>query len=69
MPNDEINIYCADWVLPVATRPLEGGAIRGESLKVRERLQARVRDGSVHVGAAESGWWHTATGVNGEETA
>jgi cytosine/adenosine deaminase-related metal-dependent hydrolase len=47
---------------------LDIDAIRAQSLLVRERLQARVRDGSVHVGAAESGWWRTATEVNGEET-
>jgi len=35
-------------------------AIRDQALRVREKLQARVREGRVQVGAAESGWWHSA---------
>ncbi|HJW76866.1 MAG TPA: amidohydrolase, partial [Thermoleophilia bacterium] len=40
---------------------LDEEAIREEGLRVRERLLVRVREGRVRVGAAESGWWHTAT--------
>jgi 5-methylthioadenosine/S-adenosylhomocysteine deaminase len=38
---------------------LDADAVRGESRKVRAKLQARVRGGDVRVGAAESGWWRT----------
>jgi 5-methylthioadenosine/S-adenosylhomocysteine deaminase len=38
---------------------LDPGAIRAEGRKVREKLLARVREGRVKVGAAESGWWQT----------
>ena len=38
---------------------LDPGAIRAEGRKVREKLLARVREGRVKVGAAESGWWRT----------
>lgn len=33
--------------------------IRRQSSSVRDRLLARLRTGSVPVGAAESGWWHS----------
>jgi len=39
---------------------LDAATIRAESRKVRTKLQARVHGGGVRVGAAESGWWHTA---------
>ena len=38
---------------------LQDSETRRDGFAVRERLQARVREG-VTVGAAESGWWHTA---------
>jgi cytosine/adenosine deaminase-related metal-dependent hydrolase len=38
---------------------LDAAHIRSQGFAVRERLQARVREG-VTVGAAESGWWHPA---------
>jgi cytosine/adenosine deaminase-related metal-dependent hydrolase len=38
---------------------LDAAQIRSGGIAVRERLQARVREG-VTVGAAESGWWHTS---------
>ena len=38
---------------------LDAETIRAESRKVRAKLQARVAEGRVRVGAAESGWWHT----------
>lgn len=40
---------------------LDQQVIRDQALRVREKLQARVREGRVRVGAAESGWWHPAT--------
>jgi 5-methylthioadenosine/S-adenosylhomocysteine deaminase len=42
-------------------RRLDADTIRAESRKLRAKLQARVRGGDVRVGAAESGWWHTAS--------
>ena len=42
--------------------------VREQCLAVRKKLQARVRDGLMSVGAAESGWWRTAP-ENGEEKA
>ncbi len=36
-------------------------AVHAESLTVRERLQRRVREGSMRVGSATSGWWHTTS--------
>jgi len=38
---------------------LDADAVRADGLRVREKLQTRVRDGLVEVGAADSGWWHT----------
>jgi 5-methylthioadenosine/S-adenosylhomocysteine deaminase len=46
---------------------LDAEAIRLAAFEVRQKLRDRVRSGAVKVGAAESGWWHTATG-RGEET-
>ena len=40
-----------------ASTPRRCGAPR---VAVREKLRSRVRAGDVRVGAAESGWWHTA---------
>jgi cytosine/adenosine deaminase-related metal-dependent hydrolase len=40
---------------------LDEETIRDEGLRVRERLLARVREGRVRVGAAESGWWRAAS--------
>jgi len=40
---------------------LDAEAIRRAAVGVREKLRDRVRAGGVQVGAAESGWWHTAS--------
>jgi 5-methylthioadenosine/S-adenosylhomocysteine deaminase len=37
---------------------LDADAVRAGGIGVREKLQAKVREG-VRVGAEESGWWHT----------
>ena len=42
--------------------------IRAESRKVRAKLQARVGEGRVRVGAAESGWWHTPAATDQRES-
>ena len=39
---------------------LDAEAIRRAALDVREKLRERVREGAVRVGAAASGWWHSA---------
>jgi len=39
---------------------VDAEGIRRAAFGVREKLRARVRAGGVQVGAAESGWWHTA---------
>ncbi len=41
---------------------LDAGAIRRDGSAVRDQLRARVREGAVPVGAAESGWWHPVAG-------
>jgi len=46
---------------------VDAEAVRHAAVGVREKLRARVRAGGVRVGAAESGWWQTAT-APGEET-
>jgi len=46
---------------------LDAEAIRRAAVGVRQKLRDRVRAGGVQVGAAESGWWHTA-GAPGEGT-
>jgi cytosine/adenosine deaminase-related metal-dependent hydrolase len=46
---------------------LDAEAVRSAALRVREKLRDRVREGAVRVGAAESGWWHTASQTR-EET-
>jgi 5-methylthioadenosine/S-adenosylhomocysteine deaminase len=47
---------------------LDAHAIRAESRKVRAKLQARVGEGRVRVGAAESGWWHTPAATDQRES-
>jgi len=42
---------------------LDPDAIRGAGAKVREKLRARVDEGRVQVGAAESGWWRTGPDI------
>jgi cytosine/adenosine deaminase-related metal-dependent hydrolase len=46
---------------------LDAEAIRSAAFAVRQKLRDRVRAGAVRVGAAESGWWHTAA-TSREET-
>lgn len=41
--------------------------VRAAAIRIREKLQDRVRTGAVEVGGAESGWWHTP--AHREETA
>ena len=43
-------------------------AIRAESRRVRGKLQARMAEGRVRVGAAESGWWHSPTATDQRES-
>jgi 5-methylthioadenosine/S-adenosylhomocysteine deaminase len=38
---------------------VDAEAIRAAAIRVREKLQDRVRTGAVQVGAAGSGWWQT----------
>jgi len=40
---------------------LDAEAIRRAAVGVRQKLRDRVRAGGVQVGAAESGWWQTAS--------
>ena len=47
---------------------LDADTIRAESRRVRAKLQARVREGRVRVGAAESGWWHTPSAADTRES-
>jgi 5-methylthioadenosine/S-adenosylhomocysteine deaminase len=47
---------------------LEADTVRAESRRVRAKLQARVREGRVRVGAAESGWWHTPSAADTRES-
>ena len=47
---------------------VDAAGIRAAAFGVRGKLRARVREGGVRVGAAESGWWHTAPG-HAEENA
>ncbi len=61
---DDVFFTCVDGrVLYDAKKfsTLDEDLIREEGLGVRERLLARVREGRVRVGAAESGWWHEAS--------
>lgn len=46
---------------------IDADAVRRAAYHVRQKLRERVHDGSVSVGAAESGWWQTAE--PGEERA
>jgi 5-methylthioadenosine/S-adenosylhomocysteine deaminase len=47
---------------------LDQRAIRAESRRVRGKLQARVAEGRVQVGAAGSGWWHSPTATDQRES-
>jgi len=47
---------------------LEADTVRAESRRVRAKLQARVLEGRVRVGAAESGWWHTPSAADTRES-
>jgi len=47
---------------------LDAETLRSESRRVRAKLQARVGDGRVQVGAAESGWWHAPAATDQRET-
>ena len=47
---------------------VDAESIRATAIRVREKLQDRVRTGDVQVGAAGSGWWQT-TPAHREETA
>ncbi len=61
---DDVFFTCVDGAVLYRDRSftrLDEETIRGESFRVREKLRARVARG-VDVGAAESGWWHTAVG-------
>ena len=46
---------------------LDAHTIRADSRRVRAKLQARVGEGRVRVGAAESGWWHTPPATDQRE--
>ncbi len=47
---------------------LDAQTMRAESRRVRAKLQARVGEGRVRVGSAESGWWHTPAATDQRET-
>jgi cytosine/adenosine deaminase-related metal-dependent hydrolase len=47
---------------------LDRQAIRAESRRVRGKLQARMAEGRVQVGAAGSGWWHSPTATDQRES-
>ncbi|HUK76051.1 MAG TPA: amidohydrolase [Thermoleophilia bacterium] len=47
---------------------VDAQTVRAESRRVRAKLQARVGEGRVRVGSAESGWWHTPAATDQRET-
>jgi 5-methylthioadenosine/S-adenosylhomocysteine deaminase len=47
---------------------LDAQTVRAESRRVRAKLQARVGEGRVRVGSAESGWWHAPAATDQRET-
>ena len=63
---DDVVLTCIDGRVVYkegAAVSLDQAAIRMAACSVREKLQARVRQG-VRVGAANSGWWRTTTDAN-----
>ena len=47
---------------------LDAHTIRAQSRRVRTKLQSRVGEGRVRVGAAESGWWHNPPATEQRES-
>jgi 5-methylthioadenosine/S-adenosylhomocysteine deaminase len=45
---------------------LDPAAVRAQGRHIREKLLARVDEGRVRVGAADSGWWHDPSNPRAE---
>jgi cytosine/adenosine deaminase-related metal-dependent hydrolase len=63
---DDVLFTCIDGAVLYrdgAFTTLDADSIRRDGFAVREQLRRRAREGTVPVGAAESGWWHPAIGA------